>query len=113
VLGLLVIELDDMLRRKGIIAVPPLLLPHSLVPQADGLAQWFTNGSLAPRQLPAQHHLAGLVNPVNLKNALGQIQPDRRNLCQGWSPLLELRQPNLAHRCRSGAIHPIKPGHDE
>jgi hypothetical protein len=45
---------------------------------------------LAPCQLPAQHRLARRINPMHLKNSLGNVQSDRRNLFHGWSPWLEL-----------------------
>ena len=35
--------------------------------------------------------------PVNLKNMLRQIQPDRRNLAHGWLPLCRTKQPASGH----------------
>jgi hypothetical protein len=34
----------------------------------------------------ANYHLAGCVNTVDLKNALGQVETDRGNLHGGWLP---------------------------
>src|SRR6266436_6345028 len=68
------------------------------------------------QNLPATHrttegHHARSINPVHLKHCFGQIQPDRCNLFHGWLPSVGVvDNPTLAHRCREGAIHPIKPG---
>jgi type VI protein secretion system component VasK len=35
---------------------------------------------------PADNDLTRRINPVNLKNALGQIEADRGNLHGGWLP---------------------------
>jgi hypothetical protein len=43
---------------------------------------------LAAPQLLAQNHCTVRIDPVNLKNMLRQIQPDRRNLAHGWLPLM-------------------------
>jgi hypothetical protein len=42
----------------------------------------------APAQLFAHNNLAVCINPVNLKNVLGQIQANRRKLHVGGSPLI-------------------------
>src|SRR5947209_3252904 len=48
------------------------------------------------------------INAVNLKNMLGYVQADCRNLAHGWLPFrVILRNTSLARRCRKGAIHPI------
>jgi hypothetical protein len=39
-------------------------------------------------QPPTQNRDTARVDPVNLKNMLRQIQPDRRNLAHGWLPLM-------------------------
>src|SRR5665811_2177397 len=39
---------------------------------------------LRPPQLPTDDHRAGCINPVNLKNRLGDIQTNRCNLLHGW-----------------------------
>src|SRR5678815_2171428 len=67
---------------------------------------------LPPSQPALNHHRAGRVNPVYLHHALRQIDPDNANLVHGWSPSVGSQAPTLAHRCRKGAIHPIKPGHE-
>ena len=41
----------------------------------------------APEPL-ARHRLVRCIDAVNLKNALGQIQPNRCNLAHGWLPLM-------------------------
>ena len=41
---------------------------------------------LRPSQRLANHDLAGRINAVNLKNALGQVEADRGNLHGGWLP---------------------------
>src|SRR4029077_19448183 len=43
---------------------------------------------LAAPQLLAQNYRATRIDPVNLKNMLRQIQPDRRNLTHGWLLLM-------------------------
>ena len=59
-------------------------------------------------KLTAQNNRARCINPVNLKYVLRQIQTNRANLAHGRSPLLEIFiDLILAHRCRSGAVHPI------
>jgi hypothetical protein len=43
---------------------------------------------LAAPQLLAQNHYTARIDPVHLKNVLGQIQPNRRNLAHGWLLLM-------------------------
>src|SRR5262249_63131 len=53
-----------------------------------------------------QHRRTLRINAVNLKNMIGYVQPDRRNLAHGWLPFLViLRNTSLAPRCRQGG-HP-------
>ena len=64
-------------------------------------------------ELATQNHRSGGVHAVHLKNPLGQIQPDRRNLPYGWSPLCRSCMPKLGTQMPfRGAIDPIKPGHN-
>src|SRR4029077_15130139 len=44
----------------------------------------------APKRL-ANHSLAGCINAVDLKNALGQVEADRGNLHSGWLPFARER----------------------
>jgi hypothetical protein len=49
------------------------------------------------------------INPVNLKNVLGDIEPDHGNVHLDGSLGLEMLTPQSWHnRCRSGAIHPSR-----
>jgi hypothetical protein len=41
---------------------------------------------LRPPKRLANHNLAGRINAVDLKNALGQVEADRGNLHSGWLP---------------------------
>src|SRR3954447_27002632 len=59
-------------------------------------------------KLALHHHSSELINPMNLKNVLRQIQTNRANLRHGRLPLSgSTHIASLAHRCRSGAVHPI------
>jgi hypothetical protein len=61
----------------------------------------------APQSL-TQNRRTLRINAVNLKNMLGYVHPDCRNLAHGWLPFLVILQnTSLARRCRKGAIHPI------
>src|SRR5204862_1387389 len=60
-------------------------------------------------QLPAHHHRPTPVNPVHLKNPLGNVQPDRRNLFHGWSPLLVLHSPTWHIDAVRGPSTPSSP----
>jgi hypothetical protein len=65
---------------------------------------------LLATQRPAHHHCPRRIDPVHLEDLLGQIQPDRCNLCHGWLPFVGVVDDQLWHtRCHEGAIHPIKP----
>jgi hypothetical protein len=46
------------------------------------------NFRLTASQPLARHLPACFIDAVNLKNALGQIQPNRCNLAHGWLPLM-------------------------
>jgi hypothetical protein len=60
-------------------------------------------------QPATERHRPNFINSMHLKDCLGQIQPDRCNLFHGWLPSVGVvRNPTLAHRCREGAIHPIR-----
>ena len=64
-----------------------------------------------PTQHPPNHCLAGRVDAVHLEDVLRQVQTDRANFSHGWLPSVAVfDNPTLAHRCREGAIHPIKLG---
>jgi hypothetical protein len=41
---------------------------------------------LRPPKRLTNHDLAGRINAVDLKNALGQVEADRGNLHSGWLP---------------------------
>src|SRR5438132_7769363 len=61
----------------------------------------------APQSL-TQNRRTLRINAVNLKNMLGYVQSDCRNLAHGWLPFLVILQnTSLPRRCRKGAIHPI------
>src|SRR5690606_6725080 len=61
----------------------------------------------SPQRL-ANDDLAGGINRVNLKNALGQIEADRANLHRGWPPLLvdALTASTLWHSDAGSGSHP-------
>lgn len=64
---------------------------------------------LSPAQRSAHHHLAVGVDPVNLEDALRQVQTDRANLLHGR--LLSIRSAPTTSSWHvdavAGAVHPI------
>src|SRR5690348_4367555 len=59
----------------------------------------------------SQHDRSLSINAVNLENLLRQVEADRANLHLGrFLPSVGDRPITLAHRCRSGAVHPIRSG---
>ena len=69
---------------------------------------------LAAAELAAHYDLAGGIDRMDLEEALGDVETygGRDGLCASLhgGRLLSLdasTAPSLAHRCRSGAVHPI------
>src|SRR5689334_4836915 len=53
-----------------------------------------------------QHRLLPSINSMQLKNTLGRIHTNARNIPHGRSPLLEIFATSFWHvRCRRGAVH--------
>ena len=65
---------------------------------------------LFPAQLLSQNRLPCRICGVGYENALGNVQPDCRNLTHGWPLRYGRIITGLWHRLMSGAeaIHPIK-----
>src|SRR5215212_10778131 len=65
--------------------------------------------NLSPTQLPAHHHPACRIDPMDLENALGQVQTDRANFLRGR--LLSIRSSPTTSSWHvdavAGAVHPI------
>src|SRR5215207_1193134 len=65
--------------------------------------------NLSPTQLPAHHHPACRIDPMDLENALRQVQTDRANFLHGR--LLSIRSsPTISSwhvDAVAGAVHPI------
>jgi hypothetical protein len=66
---------------------------------------------LGARQLAAQRHLFARIDAMKLKQTLRRVHANARNLSADGSSLMK-SSTNLimAHRCRSGAVHPNNPG---
>src|SRR5215208_5369255 len=65
--------------------------------------------NLSPTQLPAHHHPACRIDPMDLENALRQVQTDRANFLHGR--LLSIRSSPTTSSWHvdavAGAVHPI------
>jgi hypothetical protein len=69
------------------------------------LGEEFLN--LAAPDLPPQHRLLVLVNPMKLKDMFGRVQTNPDNRHSDGSPWLRFATFTAWHiRCRKGAVHP-------
>src|SRR5260370_4968373 len=62
----------------------------------------------AAQQLALQHHLLGLVDAMQLKDALRRIDPNPCNSRHGRLPRMSPNDLILAHRCRWGPSTPTR-----
>src|SRR3546814_11257039 len=59
--------------------------------------------------LPANHHIASRIDPVNLDNALRKIDPKPDSLSHGRPPSVGCYTPSMARLMPSGGRPPIIP----
>ncbi len=92
----------DLVAQRGQFPPPEMARAAGLQANQTGLEPLKKRHHLAPAQRPADNNLSPLINGVDLKNALGQINADSANLHSGWLLLLVVENDNhtLALRCR-------------
>jgi len=73
---------------RGDLTCPKVRSAASLHPYNTGRKSSEEGCDLAAAQTPAQHHLPGRVNSVQLENVLRDVDADSGNLAHGWLPLL-------------------------